>query len=83
MRYKSRLSGPLLDRIDLHIDVPPLDLKSLQDFSAAESSEAILQRVLCARNIQEDRLGQLGTNATMKKAQLTKYARPNASGTKI
>jgi len=37
-RYQNRISGPLLDRIDLHIDVPPLQTKELQDQSPTESS---------------------------------------------
>jgi magnesium chelatase family protein len=45
-RYRSRLSGPLLDRIDLHIEVPRVPHKDLTDQSTAEDSATIRQRVV-------------------------------------
>ncbi len=58
-RYRSRLSGPLLDRIDLHIEVPRVPHKDLTDQSPAEDSATIRQRVNQARTIQRDRLTPL------------------------
>jgi len=55
MRYKKRLSGPLLDRIDLHIDVPPVEIDELSDEYESESSKAVRSRVKKARKIQEKR----------------------------
>jgi magnesium chelatase family protein len=54
-RYRSRISGPLLDRIDLHIDAPALSLKELQSKEYGESSEAIKDRVESCRKLQSDR----------------------------
>ncbi len=70
-RYKSRLSAPLLDRIDLHVEVPPVDLVALQSAKCGESSQQILQRVCRARQLQKNRLGENVLNATMSRAKLT------------
>lgn len=63
--YRSKLSGPLLDRIDLHVDVQPVDLKDLSIPKAKESSADIRLRVMTARLIQEARYEKYGfkTNA--------------------
>lgn len=54
-RYRRKISGPLLDRIDLHVDVPPLQYEELNDRTPSESSADILSRVLAARAIQQQR----------------------------
>ncbi|HID32942.1 MAG TPA: ATP-binding protein [bacterium (Candidatus Stahlbacteria)] len=54
-RYLSKISGPLLDRIDIHIEVPPLEYKEIRTDDQAESSVAIRERVNQARKIQEER----------------------------
>ncbi len=59
-RYLSRVSGPLLDRIDLHIEVPPVDFDSLASTQKAESSAAIKARVEAARAIQAARFQGTG-----------------------
>ncbi len=56
-RYGRRVSGPLLDRIDMHIEVPRVDVNKLVDDRAAESSCAVRQRVVAARSIQHQRFG--------------------------
>jgi len=55
-RYLSRLSGPLLDRIDVHVPVPPVDIGALAGGFRAESSAVVRARVCAARAIQRDRL---------------------------
>ncbi|MDX1708903.1 MAG: YifB family Mg chelatase-like AAA ATPase, partial [Desulfobacterales bacterium] len=55
-RYRSKISGPLLDRIDMHVEVPAVPYKDLMQEHAAEPSEAIRQRVAAAREIQSERL---------------------------
>ena len=55
MNYKKRLSGPLLDRIDLHIDVPPVDEERLISMEKAELSIKIQERVMAARERQKKR----------------------------
>lgn len=59
-RYLARVSGPLLDRLDLHVEVAPLELDELASKAKGESSEAIRQRVNAARKRQVDRYQGLG-----------------------
>ena len=54
-KYQKRISGPLLDRIDIHIEVPRVDYEKLSGDRVGESSESIRQRVQAARNIQQIR----------------------------
>jgi magnesium chelatase family protein len=58
--YLSRISGPLLDRIDLHVDVPALPLEVLRQPGAAESSERIRGRIVAARERRRERLRKAG-----------------------
>jgi magnesium chelatase family protein len=59
-RYVSKVSGPLLDRIDIHIEVPAVQYKELRGGAAAEGSEQIRERVLAARERQHARFAQAG-----------------------
>jgi len=74
-RYISRISGPLLDRIDIHIDVPPVGFGTLRGKSSRRDSDAIRQQVVEARQIQAERFGagKLITNATMTHKQVEKF----------
>lgn len=67
-KYLNKISGPLLDRLDLHIEVPPVDYKSLSDKAIGETSAAIRERVSRARMMQVERYK--GTGITCN-AQLT------------
>ena len=81
-RYLSRLSGPMLDRIDICVDVPSLDYDELSGASApAESSEAIRQRVNAARAVQTARFGPDGPacNAQMGPKELRTYCKLDES----
>ncbi len=71
-RYLGRLSGPLLDRIDLYVDVPPLEYEELSRRGQSESSAAIRRRVDAARAVQAARFGPDGPacNARMGPAEL-------------
>lgn len=71
-RYTRKISGPLLDRIDIHIRVPQVDYKDLSSRQKAESSAAIRERVAAARNRQMMRLRPFGflTNSQMNHAML-------------
>lgn len=71
-RYQNRISGPLLDRIDLHIDVLPLQAQELQDNKPVENSETVRQRVITAYNIQIERQNAL--NMSLSPKQLEQYA---------
>jgi magnesium chelatase family protein len=58
-KYQKRISGPLLDRIDIHIEVPRVDYEKLSGNKLSETSEVIRQRVQAARNIQQTDLSHL------------------------
>ena len=76
-RYLSKISGPLLDRIDLHIDVPALRYRELSGMEAGESSALIRERVRRARAIQEKRFRRRGlfSNADMESKDLREFCR--------
>ena len=67
-RYQNRISGPLLDRIDLHIDVPPLKTQELQDSQPVEDSATVRERVIQAFNFQIER--QAGLNHALSPKDL-------------
>lgn len=69
-KYQSKISGPLLDRIDMHINVDALPISELQQQKAGESSASVRDRVTCARNIQLQRQGC--TNHDLTANQLNK-----------
>jgi magnesium chelatase family protein len=64
-RYLSKLSGPLLDRIDMHVEVPRLLYDDMSRGRSAEGSVTVRQRVESARRLQRLRLGSVGSNASM------------------
>jgi len=74
-RYRSKISGPLLDRIDIHIEVPPVHYRDLAGDQSGESSSTMLQRVSRARKIQEERFQRMKvhTNAGMNSRQIRKF----------
>jgi magnesium chelatase family protein len=84
-RYLSRLSGPLLDRIDLHLEVPRIPHEELTSRSPAEPSAAIRERVRAARDRQSRRFAEAKgsrtlTNAQMTSKELRRHAAPDAAG---
>ncbi len=74
-RYRHRVSGPLLDRIDLHIEVPAVSYEELSTKAAGESSEAIRKRVVTARKKQMERYREEGItkNADLTSPMVKKY----------
>ena len=74
-RYLQRLSGPMLDRIDLHIDVPRLKFQELEQIQPNENSATIRRRVQRAREIQAQRFGGARCNAEMTPAQIKKFCK--------
>ena len=74
-RYLSKVSGPLLDRIDLHIEVPPVEYDQLAAKAKGESSAAIRQRVNAARAVQRARFAGTGvlSNARIPTSRLKDY----------
>ena len=75
-RYLSKISGPLLDRFDLVVEVPPVDLKALASMSPGEPAAEVHKRVVAARARQRERLGSDGPscNAQMQPADLERFA---------
>ena len=76
-RYRRKISGPLLDRIDIQVTVPRLEYDDLKDKTEGESSAVIRSRVVKARGVQRKRLEGSGMhcNAQMNKKQLNKYCK--------
>lgn len=77
-RYRARLSGPLLDRIDIHIEAPALSIEELRRAGEGESSAAMRARIVAARQIQLTRYAHSShphapTNAAMLPAEIKKY----------
>ena len=84
-KYRARISGPVMDRIDLHIDVDGVSFESLRDKSAQETSATIKERVSKARQIQYERFKGTGiyTNAQMSSAMINKYCALDKAGEAI
>ena len=79
-RYMSKISGPLLDRIDIHIEVNPVPFEKLSDERKGESSNKIRERVIAARNIQTERFKEyehIHYNAQMNTKQIQKFCKVN------
>ncbi len=74
-KYQRRISGPLMDRIDIHVDVPRVDYEKLSETRLGESSESVSRRVEAARQVQRERFmgSSLTCNADMHPAQVRQY----------
>ncbi len=74
-QYQGKISGPLMDRIDLHIEVPAVKYRALSGKEAGESSQSIKSRVTAAREIQKNRFNQdgLACNARMSEKQIKAF----------
>lgn len=81
-RYLNKISGPLLDRIDLHVEVTPVSFNELAYEQASESSASIRSRVIKARLIQEKRFLNSSShcNAQMQRSELTTYCAIDETG---
>jgi magnesium chelatase family protein len=85
-KYLSRISGPLLDRIDLHVEVVPVPFDKLSAQKSSESSGDVRERVVRARQLQSERYKSyrhIHCNAQMNTRLLAKYASPEESGQAI
>ena len=82
-RYLNKISGPLLDRIDLHVEVTPVSFDEMTAQRKSESSEEIRQRVIQAREIQEQRFKEVAgvhNNAMMASQMVKEVCQINAAG---
>lgn len=85
-RYLGKISGPLLDRIDIHVEVTPVKFEELSDSRKGEPSAKIRERVVNARKIQSERFinnDQVHYNAQMGVRQIRKYCKLDDSSNKI
>ena len=85
-KYMNRISGPLLDRIDIQIEIVPVPFEKISEQQPSEPSIAIRERVIKARAIQERRFAAyegIYCNAQMNSKLLHQYAVPDASGLSI
>lgn len=85
-KYLNKISGPLLDRIDIHIEIVPVPFEKISDSTPAEASSEIVKRVVSARQIQADRFKNLPgvfTNAQMSPQLLNQFASPGDAGLKL
>jgi len=85
-KYLSRISGPLLDRIDLHIEVVPVPFNKLAETPPSEKSIEVRERVVSARRLQNERFASnenVHCNAQMTGRMLAKYATPDENGMAI
>ena len=81
--YMGKISGPLLDRIDLHVNVQPVEFEQISSKEKGESSAAIRQRVVAARAIQNERFSAykgVHCNAQMTPSLIHEFAEPDAAG---
>ncbi|MHB8075870.1 YifB family Mg chelatase-like AAA ATPase [Desulfosporosinus fructosivorans] len=78
--YRGRISGPLMDRFDLHIEVPRLNYSELKNSINNESSSVVRERVMAARQRQWVRLGSAKTNAEMTAKETKEFGKLTSSG---
>ena len=85
-RYRARISGPLLDRIDIHVEAPAVEYRDLSSRESAESSAAIRERVVAAREQQASRFSKgrkTACNARMSHSQIKKFCELDATGQEL
>ena len=85
-RYLNRISGPLLDRIDIQIEIVPVPFEKMAEQKTGESSASIRERVIKARKIQEERFANhpgIYCNAQMESKLLQQYATPDDQGLRL
>lgn len=84
--YLNKISGPLMDRIDLQIEITPVPFKDISKTAQGEPSSEIRKRVIAARNIQTERFKDIKgvyCNAQMSERMIHKYAEPDAAGIEL
>ena len=84
-KYRSKISGPLLDRIDIHLQVPALETDQITDNSGGEASISIRKRVIAARKIQQQRYEKetFSLNSELRGQQLPEYCQVDKSGQRL
>ena len=86
VRYLNKISGPLLDRIDIQCEITPVPFRDISKAVPGESSAAIRERVTKARRVQEERFREhpgIHCNAQMTERMIHQYAEPDADGIEL
>ncbi len=84
-KYQTKISGPILDRIDLHVEVPALTYPTLANDEPTENSASIRSRILRCRTIQSERYFNriFKVNTLMRSQEIRQFAKPDAEGRKL
>jgi magnesium chelatase family protein len=87
-KYQKRISGPILDRIDIHIEVPRVDYEKLSGHKVGETSASIRARVQAARDIQTRRFSNIESsdivrNADMRVGEIRQFCRVGDEGQRL
>ena len=85
-KYLNKISGPLLDRIDIHIEIVPVPFEKISDRAPAEQSSEISKRVVNARKVQDERFKDMDgvyCNAQMTSKLINQFALPDANGLQL
>jgi magnesium chelatase family protein len=85
-KYLNKISGPLLDRIDIHLEVVPVPFKKLAELGTSENSESVRKRVIEARKVQEKRFAEhknVYSNAQMNSKLIRKYVQLDEAGNEL
>ena len=85
-KYLNKISGPLLDRIDIHLEVVPVPFKRLSELNETENSQSIRERVIKAREIQSNRYKNIEgifCNAQMSSRQIRDYVQLDSTSTTL
>lgn len=85
-RYMNKISGPLLDRIDIQIEITPVPFEEISKTSSGEASESIRNRVIAARHIQEERFKDfkgIHCNAQMSERMIHRFAEPDEDSIEV
>ena len=86
-RYRMRLSGPLMDRLDIHVSVPPVEVSALVRSGGGEPSAAVRERVAQARAVQSERAEKLGAsshvNSELRGPELERFAPLDRDGRRL
>lgn len=84
-KYQAKISGPIMDRLDLHVEVPAISYKTLQNYQPSECSADIGKRVANCRKIQEKRFrgAPHALNALMRPNAIKQYASPDEEGSRL
>ena len=85
-RYMNKISGPLMDRIDIQCEITPVPFRDISQAAPGESSATIRERVIRAREIQEERFKNVKgmyCNAQMSERMIHLYAEPDAAGVNL